>query len=380
MFSDKKSTQKLGFIAMMAILTAPLAAHSQQAFPFSVERDSKGTLTRIELPMRTAMMSEEQDVLTELRLAVPEYQAQSNGIASLEAQAAVPADAKDRETLEKAKAFLKNDFNANVLSDVRLEQQYASAKTKILQVKLFRLLAAPSTPTAFDREQDITEALKLILGQAGSVLGIASPAFDVFEFLVSQYVEALESRREFFQNQLMVLVANDSNLFTAKEKSEIRSSAFYSRLAFYNLPARTKARKAWGTFGDAQLAKALKPCKNFASASDMTWGSCFKQSGNQILNRMVSKFIFSKSPSVAFDSKNPMHVRDSRILMMLASLGLKLVPVPSLAKTPVEKWIDSQYVEQRKSEGYVFGYATMRNQTDLANSILTGTANPLIRK
>jgi hypothetical protein len=66
--------------------------------------------------------------------------------------------------------------------------------------------------------------------------------------------------------------------------------------------------------------------------------------------------------------------------MMLASLGLKLVPVPSLAKTPVEKWIDSQYVEQRKSEGYVFGYATMRNQTDLANSILTGTANPLIRK
>lgn len=379
MFFDTKTVQRIG-LALLAFVTIPAVAHAQHAFPFTIERDSKGTLTRIELPLRNSILSEDEDVLTELRLSVREYQSQSLSLSALEAQAPVPANADDRKTLEQAKAYLKKDFDANVLSDNRLDKEYAKAKTKILQVKLFRLLAAPSTPTAFDTEQDIAEAVKLILGQAGSVLGLASPAYNVFEFLVDQYIEALESRRAFYQNQLLVLLANDSALFTAKEKSAIRSSIFYSRLEFYDLPARSKARKAWATYGDDQLEKALKPCKGFAKAGDKVWGSCFKQDGNLIVNRMINKVTLSKEPSLAFDVKNPSRVQDFRILMLLARLGTKLLPVPSLAKKPVYYWIDSQFVEQRKSEGYVYAYATLRNQTDLANWILTGTANPIIRK
>jgi hypothetical protein len=379
--------RKIG-LALLAFVTVPSVAHAQHAFPFTIERDSKGTLTRIELPLRNSILSEglsgDEDVLTELRLSVREYQsqsmAQSMSLSALEAQAPVPADADDRKTLEEAKAYLKKDFDANVLSDNRLDKEYAKAKTKILQVKLFRLLSAPSTPTAFDTEQNVAETIKLVLGEAGNVLGLASPAYSVFEFLVDQYVEALESRRAFFQNQLLVLLANDSTLFSAKEKSAIRSSIFYSRLEFYDLPARSKARKAWSTYGDDQLAKALKPCKGFAKTGDKTWGSCFKQDGNLIVNRMINKVTLSKDPSLAFDVKNPSRVQDFRVLMMLARLGVKLLPVPSLAKKPVYYWIDSQFVEQRKSEGYVYAYATLRNQTDLANWILTGTANPIIRK
>ncbi len=380
MFFDTKSVLKrASLLSMLAVLAAPVAK-AQSTFPFTIVRDAKGTLTRIELPVRSSIMAEDQDVLAELRLAVPEYQAQSNGVMALEAGAPTPEKAEDRKTLDQAKAYLKNDFNATTLNDARLDKEYAKAKKKILEVKLFRLLAAPSQATAFDREQDIAEVVKALLGQAGSVLGVASPAFDVFDFLVTQYIEALESRREFFQNQLLVVLSNDSNLFTAKEKSAIRSSIFYSRLAFYNLPAREKARKSWATFGDSQLEKALKPCKDFVKAGDKSWGSCFKQDGTQILNRMVKKVVLSNSPSVAFDSKNPSKVQDSRILLLLARLGVKLLPVPSLAKKPVYTWIDSQYVEQRKTEGYVFGYANLRNQNDLADWILTGTANPMIRK
>ena len=388
MFFDKNLGQKrvsklrpkLGLLTTLTIMIAPFAAHSQQAFPFSITRDAKGSLTRIELPLRSSLMTDDQDVLAELRLAIPEYQSQSIGIAALEAQAPSPLNANDRKTLEKAQSYLKKDFDSNVLADPRLENEYTKAKSKILEVKLFRLLAAPSQATAFDREQDIAEALKLISNQAGSLLGTASPAFDVFGFLVERYVEALESRREFFQNQLLVLIAGDSTLFTEKEKSQIRSSIFYSRLAFYNLPARAKARKAWALYGDTQLAQALKPCVGFVKPGETAWGPCFKQSGTEILNRMVKKVALSKSPSLAFDSKNPTRVQDSRILMMLLGLGLKLAPLPSFAKVPVEAWIDSLYVEQRKSDGYIFGYATKRNQTDLADWILTGTANPLIRK
>lgn len=375
MFFDTKSV----LLGILALATAPAVATAQAAFPFDIQRDANGTLTRIELPLRSSVLSEGEDVLAELRSSLREYQAQTAGVMALDADAPVPANEDDRKTVAQAKSFLKNDLDVNALSDKRLDKEFAKAKSKILTVKLFRLLAAPAKIDAFDREQEITEALKLILSQGGDALGLASPLFTVFEFLVDQYVESLESRREFYQNQLLVLLANDTKLFTEKEKSAIRSSIYYSRLDFYNLPARSKAKKAWATYGDDQLAKTLKPCKGFVSAGEKAWGACFKQQGDLVVNRLVNKVVLSKSASVAFDAKNPHRLGDFRILMMLTRLGVKLLPVPSLAKKPVYKWIDSQYVAQRKSEGFFYGYTSLRNQLDLSNWILDGSANPLIR-
>jgi|GEM_PF-2845189 len=376
MLFDTKSV----LLAALALLTAPTVSMAQAAFPFDVTRDSNGTLTRIELPVRNSIMSEDEDVLGELRSSLKDYQSHTASVSALESKMPVPANADDRKTLEQAKAYLKNGFDVNTLADNRLDQQYAKAKSKILTVKLYRLLAAPSKVDAFDREKDITEVLKQVISEAGSVLGVASPAYSVFEFIVDQYVDALEARREFYQNQLLVLLANSNAPFTDNEKSLIRSSIFYSRLDWYNLPARSKAQKAWATYGDTQLSSKLKPCKGFVSSSETSWGSCFKQVGDLVENRMVSKMKLSKAVSLAFDAKNPHRVEEFRVLMMLARLGVKLLPVPSLAKTPVDIWLSSQYVEQRKSEGYLFGYAVLRNQTDFANWVLTNSANPIIRK
>lgn len=377
MFNDTKSV-----LAMILILAAVPAARAQAQFPFTVERDANGSLTRIELPVRQSIMDNDDDILGELKNSLREFQAtKSVGISAVTAEAITPQTADDRKLYEAAKEVLKNDLSMNTLSDSRLEREYASAKAKILNVKLYRLLAAPTAKNAFDKERAIVEVVQNVIGEAGSVLGIASPALTVFTFLVDQYVDALQSRRDFYQNQLLVLLANDQTMFTEKEKSAVRSSVFYSRLDFidFDLKQRDKARKAWATYGDDQLAKALKPCKGFAKAGETSFGACFKVNGDLYQNRMVKKSKLSGSVSLAFDASRPHRVRDFRALLMLARLGVDLVPGPGLAKKPFKMWIDSQYRKQRSSEGYFYGNALLKKQTSLGDDILMSSANPLIQ-
>ena len=165
----------------------------------------------------------------------------------------------------------------------------------MFKIELFRLLAAPNSPAAFDRETIVAEIVKEILNNANRVLPISTPVSAVFSFLVDQYVDALESRREFFQNQLLVELAYDHSLFTDKEKDLIRSSVFYSRISIINLPARNKAQKVWATYGPAKLAEAVKPCAGFVGKNDKGFGQCFKVDGTQVVNRMVKKSLISKS-------------------------------------------------------------------------------------
>lgn len=376
MFFDTKSV-----LLGLALLTAPLFASAQQKFPFDITRDANGTLTRIELPLRHSVTINDEDVLSTLRSSLKDYQSTSTvGMTAVTDDQLIPQTDDDKKIYEQAKAYLKTDLSAQAVNDARLDGQYTKAKAKILQVKLFRLLAAPSNVDAFDREKAVADVLKEVLSEGEDLLGISSPAFKVFEFLVDQYITALEDRRAFYQNELMVLMEYQPGLFTEKEKSLIRSSVYYSRLDFTDLFKRNDARKDWNNYGDSQLDAQEVPCKGFVASGETSWGACFKQVGNLYENRMIQKSVVSSSPSLAFDQKNPHRVRDFRALMILARLGVHMVPVPSLAKKPLEKFIDSQYVDQRKAEGFFFGYSVLRGQTDLGNWILDSSANPIIRK
>lgn len=376
MIYDKKS-RILAALMLALMLALPFASSAQSKFPFTVTRDASGTLSRIDLPSRTTILSGDEDTLTVLKRSLADLQA--NKIESMGAAEMAPPNADDKKVYEQAKTFLKQDLSLSTLNDNRLETEYVSAKSKLLKIELFRLLAAPNMPSAFDRESIVADAISAILSQAGTVLG-ASPVYDVLHFLVEQYVEALESRRAFYQNQLLSLIANDPSLFADKEKDLIRSSIFYSRISVINIPARDKAKKAWATYGNTQLASLLKPCKDFVRKNEKGFGPCFKVSGTQIVNKMVKKALFTKSASLAFDSKNTTRVRDTRAALILAKLGLALLPVPGLAKKPVSVWLSSQYIEQRKSEGFLFENALWQGQDTLAHWVIVNSANPIISK
>ena len=382
MIDTKSCLRLLATTTLLLALTAPTLAKAQTAFPFNITRDAKGAVSRIDLPSRTSVMMDDQDdTLYELKTSLAAYQASANG-ASLAATAQdeiVPESKDDKKLYQEAKEILKHDISVSTLEDAKLTKEFATAKSKLFKIELFRLLAAPNTPSAFDRDKLIAEAVKQVMSGAKQVLVLPS-VYDVFEFLVSQYIESLESRREFFQNQLLIELAYDKTIFTEKEKSAIRSSVLYSQLAIENIPAREKARKVWSTYGDTQLAKRVAPCKDFASSKETSFGQCFKITGHELVNRMVKKSLTSNDVSLAFDSQKTTRVRDHRAVLLLAKFGLMLVPAPGFAKKPFTMWLNSQYQPQRKSEGFLYGHAVRKGLPTLADQILNNSSNPVIRK
>ncbi len=374
---------KSAALILFAALAVPNMSFAKTDFPFTVVRDSKGKLVSISLPKSVSLAAagNEEDELAELRSALDARWSSPMAFTAAEAEIDehAPVDEKERETYEQAKAYLGQSLTKNAADDKRLDGEFDKAKSEVAKVPAWRLLAAPAKTDAFDTEKVLEQTIGRVVDVAQKVFPIDNPVFSVFEFLLDTHVENLKSRREFFQNQLLVAIEHDSKLFTAAEKSAIRSSIFYSRISMIKTETRSKARKAWSTYGDTQLKALLAKCNGFASAKS-AFGPCFRLEGQEVRNKLVNKNKLSKSPSLAFDYSEPTRMRSKRQFLITAKLGLKLLPVPGLFKTPVRYWLNSQYIDQRSSEGFMYGWTDVSNETRVGEWVLYGTTNPLITK
>jgi hypothetical protein len=382
--STEGSIVKLSKLAtvFVFVMMAAKPAFAKSEFPFQVNRDSSGKLVSIEMSKSmTLSAASEEDELKELRAALAARAASPmmmNAVAA-EIEEEAPLQEDERQTYEEAKEVLGEKLTSDAATDKRLDGEFAKAKDKVAKVKAWRLLAAPYQAEAFNTEKALEEVVKQSLSIAKEIFSLASPAFSVFEFLVDSHIENLVSRREFFQNALLVAIEQDTTQFTKAEKDAIRSSIFYSRLSLTDLSKRDKARKAWPTYGNVELQKLIAKCDGYVKGKS-AFGPCFKVDGQEIRNRLVSKNKLSKSASLAFDYSEPKRVRAKRQFLMITKLGLKLLPVPSLLKKPVKTWLNSQYITQRKTEGFLLGWTRQSNETRIGEWVIYGSANPLISK
>lgn len=359
------------FAFLVAVVLMAPQAFAQSNFPFNVTRDSNGKLVKIELPNSKSRQTE--DALSQLRAAMG-----SNSIANLSDQlsSAGLKTKEEKDAFEDARRVLNLVISKKDVEDPRLDGEFAKAKVKLDGLQVYRLLASPYEPAAFDKENAVKEAVEALMEAAKLVL-IATPPMRIFEFIVDQHLDALEARREFHQNRLLALI-QDSKDFSVYEKSLIRSSIFYSRLWIVNPIARKDARKVWNTYGDNEWKKIQTKCAGFVSKTDRSYSQCFKVVGNEIRNRLVNYDVLSKNTSLAYDFDAPTRVRNTRIVWFMLKLGLKFVVAPGWAKKGVSHWISSHYSDQRRSEGYVYQSALGKGETDLAAWIAVGNANPIL--
>lgn len=374
---------KSAALILFVALAVPRPTLAKTDFPFQVVRDSKGKLVSISMPSSVSLASagSQEDELAELRAALAEHSASSMafGAASAEVDEHAPIDAEERKTYEEAKAYLSESLTSKSADDKRLDSEFDKAKKEVAKVKAWRLVAAPYQTDAFDTEKILEQTVGRVIDVAQKIIPIDNPVFGVFEFLLDTHIENLKSRREFFQNQLLVALDQDTTLFSTAEKAAIRSSIFYSRISMIKTDSRSKARKAWATYGNAQWKSLMAKCDGYTS-SKSAFGPCFRLEGQEVRNKLVKKNKLSKSTSLAFDYSEPKRMRAKRQFLITAKLALKLVPLPGLLKTPVRYWLNSQYIDQRKSEGFMFGWTAVSNETRVGEWVLYGTTNPLITK
>ncbi len=337
--------------------------------PIQVNRNADGSVDTIVLVDQKAVDGQEAQVFLDGLTSGIDQVATYKGDAF---EGAKKLKKDEQQALEDAKAFLSSKSDIAPADRKKMNEEFVKAVRTLNHQQLFHVLASPGHPGAFDGEKILVEVVSQILGQAGKVLGV-SPAYSVFEFLVEEYMDALVARREFFQNAVLSQLDHADGGYSAADASGIRSSIFYSRLDLWNLPKRQKAVKAWATFGDNETAKWMKKCKTTSATYAQ---SCFIQEGQKVRNIMVSKFKFSKKSSLAVDLTKPTSVGNTRWMILAVKLGVKLAPVPGLAKKPVNMFLNSLYAHQRRSEGLLYGELVLQNADDLANVVSGNNANP----
>lgn len=339
--------------------------------PFQVNRNADGSIDTLFINSNRMSIMEADQFIDSIKAASE----QMNAMGAKKWPGFEKLKRKEQQAYLDSQSMLNAQGFSTALDNKKLREEFAKAVQALKSQKLFHLVASPNRPGDFDGENLLEELVSRLVDAAQKVLG-TTPLFNVFEFLVEEYFDALIARREFVQNIVLTYLQGDQLGATDFEKSAIRSSVFYSRIPIYNLPKRQKAVKAWATYGDKTESKWMKKCKlNKATVLH----ACFTYKDERIYNLVDKKHILSGSPSLAFSYKHPKQVGDERWLILAAKLALKLVPVPSLITKPVEKWLESLYADQRRTEGLLYGSAHMNGEDALKAWIQRNTANPALK-
>lgn len=361
------------FAVFVVSLVVPLLAGAQSPSlsRYVIRRDSRGKLLSISLNKPLKMSSAGSTLLDDLRDEYDREQAQAMAFGDSE-EAPVPETDEQKKMWADSRQAVARKIKRRDLDDPALKREDAKANEKLDRIDFFQLIAAPYNPAALDQGKETKRTIDAI-ALAGSV-ALVSNLFSVFQFLVYQHVEALESRRAFYQNQLLtILESPEGRAFSEEEKKLIRSSIFYSRIDIMKTKTRRQARAAWSSFGTRAYEEIQKNCSKTNPRPAPEFGACFKNAEHEIKNSAVIKH---GKPATAFDYDKPYSVRNHRRFLMLTKLGAQFVPVPGLVKRAFCKWIDGKYVPQRRAEGYLHGSLLLAGKNDLARWVIVGSANP----
>ncbi|MEK6555556.1 MAG: hypothetical protein AABZ31_09975 [Bdellovibrionota bacterium] len=361
-------------IALIVFIGVSATAFADNNLPFNIVRDENGKLVRVLIDHKKKAFMSTDEFLNEFKISIA-HVSKGMPIDRIEMEGFSKLSKKEQKAYIDSIDSLQQKTIMNSLDDEKVKVELDKVVAQLTSKGFFKLLADPGHPKAFDEELIIVEGVEKLMDVAKEVLG-SSPLFSVLEFLVSEYFDALTAQREFYQNALLTYM-NSNDEFTAEEQAQMKSSIFYSRLGLTKFSSRKKAIKEWATFGLKQEKEFNKKC----SVTDTTsFHYCFKFDKTAIVN-VVNKnnsLAKSSSTSTTFDYKKPGYTGQTRWFIMAARLGLKLLPVPGLVKSPVNKWLKSFYVQQRRTEGLLYSAATLKNESELAGWILENTANPLI--
>jgi hypothetical protein len=370
---------RLFAINVLLLLLIPLQSYATE-FPFQIRRGANGKIEQIILPKKGMIEAVSgPEMINDVKEAYMEYvDAGGMRLQTVAEQLEVPQE--HREDLKISNMALVNDLKPQDFDDPKLIAEFEKAQREIQKAPYFRLLADPDHPQAFDEEKALQLTIDVIFKAAHQVL-IVNPLFNVFEFLVNEYLEAMMSRREFYQNQLVYLVNQDTQVFSSDDKKRILSSIFYSRISLLRPDKRAKAVKKWDTFGiDTYKKEVVDKCDGFVGEGEVSFGNCFKIKDHKIRNRLAKKSLLNKKPSIAFNYEHNHSVRNYRALVLLIKLGSKIAPIPSPGGSAFRAYLSSLYKNQRRTEGYLFAYLMDHGDVNLSRWVLVSSANPLINK
>jgi hypothetical protein len=216
------------------------------------------------------------------------------------------------------------------------------------------------------------------------------PILNTISHIVVQVENRITERRNFHQNMLLHYLENfkEADLgLTHDEVNMIWSSIYESRIPWYAYWESKNAKENWMKYGTNNFFASFRA----ASAKLRTSGGLYTEVTERmnyafqkvtyknekvVVNLFDNEGMFISRPAVAFNYDRPTQIARKRIMLNLAELGLSFITMPASIKDAAGNFMKSFYVNQKITEGALYGYFESMGETQGMAQVKAQYINP----
>lgn len=369
---------------------------------FTLEKNDQGDVTYVQMNMvsnfslRPYLLQVKEDLKSEIRrMQQKSYDAELDAFIQ-ELEESSDKSKESQESIWAVRDSLKN------LKNVKVDEVFAQVESrgvlkrfedelkKALKVLDLRVIASTEDPRYFFKRNVTYEVVKRALDFAKERFDNI-PVLNLVSTIIVQVHDQVLEQRLFYQNMLLHYldqVPEGELGLTKAQADHIFSSIYESRIGL-NIILSNRIAENWDSYGWSTFYGAVRQGNNrlrrssgdFDQVGQRLSFGFFKavEDGEKVVkNLMINKHSFSSQMATAYYYEQPDKVRRFRSLLNLGQLGLGFLPLPGWLKNQVDSFIESYYVEQRRSEGALMAHFDMTGNTTMKREIKKQLINPYI--
>jgi len=196
------------------------------------------------------------------------------------------------------------------------------------------------------------------------------PMLNTVSYVIVQVEKLITERRRFHQNMLLHYLENfkEEELgLTHEEVNLIWSSIYESRIQWYAFWESSNAKSNWAKYGvdnfflnfrvgSANLKNSQSIYSEVGERMNFAFQKVTFNNEKVVVNLFDKENMLQNRPAVAYNYDHPSQIIRKRIVLNLAELGLSFIPMSAYIKDYLGTFIKSFYVEQKITEGALYGY------------------------
>ena len=219
------------------------------------------------------------------------------------------------------------------------------------------------------------------------------PVLNIASFVIVRVHDMMLEQRHFAHNMLLHYFETVKETKLGMTKAEVdlaTSSIFEYRIEATNYFESNNASVSWANYGmnkfymmvragnmtmsgwaDPLSTRAFSEMKklNFAFAS------VTHDDARKIYHLNHKSHMFSMKPSLAYNYSKPNQVKQLRSLLNIGGVAIGFLKLPDFVKSSADRFMNSLYVQQVRTEGALVGYFESTGDTAMMKSVYAQRSN-----
>ena len=219
------------------------------------------------------------------------------------------------------------------------------------------------------------------------------PVLNIASFVIVRVHDMMLEQRHFAHNMLLHYfeTVNEAKLgMTKEEVDRATSSIFEYRIEATDIMGSNRANADWANYGMNNFFNIIRagnltvktwssPMSSYAFSDikklDFAFAEVTHEGSRKIYHLGHKANMFSSKPSLAYDFAKPKKVKRLRSLLNIGGVALGFLQLPPIIKVNAERFMNSIYVGQVRTEGALVGHFESTGETAMMKSIFDQRSN-----